>query len=88
MGYEKFTTIWQTEHEINTGSEIFDKTKCQSLTKKFHKGMTYFDPGIAVFEGYPFFATTPVLEINCACHAPGFVEIKSPVTLRKTIVKS
>ena len=43
--------------------------------------MTYTDPGVAVFEGYTFLAVKPDLEINCACHGPGVVEIKCPATL-------
>ena len=43
--------------------------------------MTYTDPGVAVFEGSTFLAVKPDLEINCACHGPGLVEIKCPATL-------
>ena len=62
MGYEKSATTWQMKHGINT--EIHDKTKYKSLTKKSHKGMTYTDPGMTVFEDYPFLAATPDLEIT------------------------
>ena len=43
--------------------------------------MTYTDPGAAVFEDYTCLAVTPHLEINCACHGPGLVEIKCPAIL-------
>ena len=79
MGYEKSATTWQMKHGINT--EIHAKTKYKSLTKKSHKVMTYTDPGMTVFEDYPFFAAKPDLEINCACHGPGLVEIKCLATL-------
>ena len=40
--------------------------------------MTYNDPGITVFEEYPYFFTTPDMEINCNCHVAGLVQIKCP----------
>ena len=67
------------KYGINT--EKHAKTKYKSLTKKSHKGMTYTDPGMTVFEDYPCLAATPDLAINCACHGPSLVEIKCPVTL-------
>ena len=79
MGYEKSVTTWQMKHGINT--EKYAKTKYKSLTKKSHKGMTYIDPGMTIFEDYPCLAATPDLAINCACHGPGLVEIKCPATL-------
>ena len=79
MGYEKSVTTWQMKHGIN--NEIHAKSKYKSLTKKFQKGMTYTDPGAAVFEDYTCLAVTPHLEINCACHGPGLVEIKCPAIL-------
>ena len=79
IGYEKSATTWQMKYGIN--SEIHAKTKYKSLTKNSHKGITYTDPGMTVFEDYPFLASTPDLEINCACHGPGLVEIKCPATL-------
>ena len=79
IGYEKSATTWQMKYGIN--SEIHAKTKYKSLTKNSHKGITYTDPGMTVFEDYPFLAATPDLEINCACHGPGLVEIKCPASL-------
>ena len=74
VGYEKSAITWQTKHGIN-------KTKYKSLTKKSDKSMTHTDPGMTVFEDSPFPAATPDLEINCACHGLGLVEIKCPATL-------
>ena len=79
MGYEKSATTWQMNHGINT--EIHAKTKYKSLTKKSHKGMAYADPGMTVFEDYPFLAATSDLEIYCAYHNPDLVEIKCSATL-------
>ena len=75
MGYEKSATTWQMNHGINT--EIHAKTK--SITKKSH--MTYADPGMTVFEDYPFLAATSDLEIYCAYHDSDLVEIKCSATL-------
>ena len=79
MGYEKSATTWQMNHGINT--EIHAKTKYKSLTKKSHKGIAYADPGMTVFEDYPFLAATSDLEIYCAYHNPDLVEIKCSATL-------
>ena len=79
MGHEKSATAWQMNHGINT--EIHAKTKYKSLTKKSHKGMAYADPGMTVFEDYPFLAATSDLEIYCAYHNPDLVEIKCSATL-------
>ena len=70
MRYEKSATTWQMKHGINT--EIHAKIKYKSLNKNSYKGMTYTDykgmtyadPGMTVFEDYPFLAATPDLEIN------------------------
>ena len=43
--------------------------------------MTYADPGMTVFEDYPFLAATSDLEIYCAYHDPDLVEIKCSATL-------
>ena len=77
--YEKSATSWQMKHRIKT--ETHAKAKYKSLTKKSHKGMTYTDPGMIVFEDDPCLAVTLGLEINCACHGPGLVEMKCPATL-------
>ena len=57
MGYEKSVTTCKKKHGII--SEIHAKTKYKSLTKKYVKGMKYTDPGMTVFEDYPFPAATP-----------------------------
>ena len=33
-----------------------------------------------VFKSHSFISVSPDLEINCSCHGPGLVEIKSPAT--------
>ena len=43
--------------------------------------MTYNDPGMTVFEEYPYLSATPNMESNCNCHGAGLVEIKCPATL-------
>ena len=43
--------------------------------------MTYNDPGMTVFEEYPYLSATPDMEINCNCHGADLVEIKCPATL-------
>ena len=43
--------------------------------------MTYNDPGMTVFEEYPYLSATLDMEINCNCHGAGLVEIKCPATL-------
>ena len=43
--------------------------------------MTYNDPGMTVFEEYPYLSVTPDIEINCNCHGAGLVEVKCPATL-------
>ena len=67
------------KHGINT--ETHAKYKYKSLTKRFHKNMTYNDPGMTVFEEYPYLSAAPDMEINCNCHGAGLVEIKYPETL-------
>ena len=42
MGYEKPVVIWQMKHGINT--EIHAKHKYKSLTRRFHKDLTYNNP--------------------------------------------
>ena len=79
MGYEKPVVTWQMNHGINT--EIHAKHKYKSLTRRFHKNMAYNDPGMAVFEEYPYLSATRDMEINCNCHGAGLVEIKCPATL-------
>ena len=79
MGYEKPVVTWQMKHDINT--EIHAKHKYKSLTRRFHKNMTYNDPGMTVFEEYPHLAATPDMEINCNCRGADLVEIKCPATL-------
>ena len=79
MGYEKPVVTWQMKHDINT--EIHAKHKYKSLTRRFHKNMTYNDPGMTVFEEYPYLSATPDMEINCNCHGADLVEIKCPATL-------
>ena len=76
MGYEKPVVIWQMKHGINT--KIHAKHKYKSLTRRFHKNMTYNGPGMTVFEEYPYFQATLDMEINCNCHCVGLVEIKCP----------
>ena len=61
MGYEKPVVTWQMKHDINT--EIHAKHKYKSLTRRFHKNMTYNDPGMTVFEEYPYLSATPDMEI-------------------------
>ena len=79
MGYEKPVVTWQMRHGINT--EIHAKQIYKSLTRRFHKNMTYNDPGMTVFEEYPHLAATPDMEINCNCRGADLVEIKCPATL-------
>ena len=67
MGYEKPVVTWQMKHGINT--EIHAKHKYKSLTRRFHKNMTYNDPGMTVFEEYPDLSATPDMEINCNCNS-------------------
>ena len=43
--------------------------------------MTYNDPGMTVFEEYPYLSVIPDIEINCNCHGAGLVEVKCPATL-------
>ena len=69
IGYEKPEVTWQIKHDINT--EIHAKHKYKSLTRRFHKNMTYNNPGMTA---------TPDMEINCNCHDAGLVEIKCPAT--------
>ena len=79
MGYEKPVVTWQMKHGINT--EIHVKHKYKSLARRFHKYMTYSDPGITVFEEYPYVSATPDMEINCNCHGAGLVQTKCPANL-------
>ena len=79
MGYEKPLDTWQMKHGINT--EMHAKHKYMSLTRRFHNNMTYNDPGMTVFEEYPYLSATPNMESNCNCHGAGLVEIKCPATL-------
>ena len=79
MGYKKPVVTWQMKHGVNT--EIHAKHKYKSLSKRFHKNMTYNDPGMTVFEEYTDLFATPDMEINCNCHGAGLVEIKYPATL-------
>ena len=79
MGYEKPVVTWLMKHGINT--EIHAKHKYKSLTRRFHKNMTYNGPGMTVFEEYPYLSATPGMEINCNCHGAGLVEIKCPTTI-------
>ena len=67
------------KHGINT--EIHAKHKYKSLTRRFHKNMTYNDPGMTVFEEYPDLSVTPDMKINFNCDGAGLVEIKCPATL-------
>ena len=76
---EKPVVTWQMKHGINM--EIHAKHKYKSLTRRFHKNMTYNNPGMTVFEEYPYLSATPDMEINYNCHGPGLVEIKCPATL-------
>ena len=46
MGYEKPVVTWQMKHGVNI--EIYAKHKYKSLTKRFHKNITYNDPGMTV----------------------------------------
>ena len=48
---------------------------------KKHKDIKYQDPGMTIFSTHPFISVTPDLEIDCACHGPGLVEIKCPASL-------
>ena len=48
MGYEKPVVTWLMKHGINT--KIHAEHKCKSLTRRFHKNMTYNGPGMTVFE--------------------------------------
>ena len=66
-------------HGINT--EIHTKHKYKSLTRRFNKNMAYNDPGMTVFEEYPYFSATTDMEINCISHGAGLVEIKCTATL-------
>ena len=79
MGYEKPVVTWKMKHGVNT--EIHAKHKYKSLTRRFHKNMSYNDPGMTVFEEYTDLSVTPDMEINCNCHGAGLVEIKYPATL-------
>ena len=79
MGYEEPVVTWQMKHGINT--EIQAKHKYKSLTRRFHKNMTYNDPGMTVFEEYPDLSVTPDMKINFNCDGAGLVEIKCPATL-------
>ena len=48
--------------------------------------MTYNNPGMTVFEEYPYLSATSDMEINCNGHGAGLVEIKCPATLNGKIV--
>ena len=61
MGYEKPVVTWLMKHGINT--EIRAKHKYKSLTRRFHKNMTYNGPGMS-FSKYPYLSATPGMEIN------------------------
>ena len=64
MGYEKPVVTWLMKHGINT--KIHAEHKCKSLTRRFHKNMTYNGPGMTVFEEYPYLSATPgLVEIKC-----------------------
>ena len=45
MGFEKPVVTWQMKLAIKT--EIHAKHKYKSLTRRFHKNMTYNDPGMS-----------------------------------------
>ena len=79
MSFKKPVVTWQMKHGINM--EIHAKHKYKSLTRKFHKNMTYNNPEMTVFEEYPHLSATPDMEINCNCHDAGLVEVKCPATL-------
>ena len=79
MGYENPVVTWQMKHGINI--DIHAKHKYKSLTRRFHKNMTYNDTGMTVFEEYPYLSATTDMKINCNCHGAGLVEIKCSATL-------
>ena len=43
--------------------------------------MAYNDPGITIFEEYPYLSATPGMGINCNCHGAGLVKTICPATL-------
>ena len=59
MGYKKPVVTCQMRHGINT--IILAKHKYKSLTRGFHKNMTYNEPGMTVFEECPYLSATPDL---------------------------
>ena len=67
------------KHVIAT--EFHAKKMYKMLMNKKHKDIKYQDPGMTILATHPFISVTPDLEIDCACHGPGLVEIKCPASL-------
>ena len=79
MGYSEYVQTWQMKHGLNT--EVHAKAKFKQIFKKLHKNCTFKDPGITIYERFPFIFVSPDLEVCCSCHGKGLVEIKCPATL-------
>ena len=65
--------LWEASSLMADQIKYKHRNTCQKQIQVIDKKTPwkYDDPGMTIFEEYPYLSATPGMEINCNCHGAG-----------------